>query len=328
LVASVLFIFGLKMLGDPKTARRGNILAALGMGLAILATMAFHKDDAGQRIGNYAWIIGGLLVGTVAGWLSAVKVKMTAMPQMVSIFNGMGGACAALISISEYDHLVAAGMVNNASVGILLTIVAGLVIGSVSFSGSVIAFAKLQGIMRKNIRLPFYNILNILLMAGIVVASYLVIAGVPANPIVCFYAIFALSLLYGVMFVIPIGGADMPVVISLLNSFTGVAAAFGGFLYDNQVMLTGGILVGSAGTLLTIVMCRAMNRSLTNVVFGAFGSGAKGAESSGKEGGNIKSTSVSDVAILLNYSKKVIVVPGYGLAVAQAQHAITEMESI
>lgn len=330
LVASVLFIFGLKMLGDPKTARRGNILAALGMGLAILATMAFHKDDAGQRIGNYAWIIGGLLVGTVAGWLAAVKVKMTAMPQMVSLFNGMGGACAALISISEFDHLMhlAGNSAGIATAGVLFTMVAGLVIGSVSFTGSMIAFAKLQGIMKKNIRLPLYNIINILMLLGIVVFSFMIIQQIPADPYPYFYAVFALSLLYGVLFVIPIGGADMPVVISLLNSFTGVAAAFGGFLYDNQVMLTGGILVGSAGTLLTIVMCRAMNRSLSNVIFGGFGGGAKAAEGSGKEGGNVKATSVSDVAILLNYAQKVIVVPGYGLAVAQAQHAIHEMESL
>lgn len=326
LVASVLFIFGLKMLGDPKTARKGNLLAAFGMGLAILATMALHKNDAGERIGNYGWILGGLIIGTLAGWISAKKVKMTAMPQMVSLFNGMGGACAALISISEFDHLMHGS--GTATVGVLLTMVAGLVIGSVSFTGSMIAFAKLQGVMKKNIRLPLYNIINILVMLGIVVFSAMIIAGVPADPYPYFYGVFALSLLYGVLFVIPIGGADMPVVISLLNSFTGVAAAFGGFLYDNQVMLTGGILVGSAGTLLTIVMCRAMNRSLTNVIFGGFGSSAKGAEGSAREGGNVKATSVSDVGILLNYAQKVIVVPGYGLAVAQAQHAIHEMESI
>ena len=330
LIASVLFIFGLKMLGDPKTARRGNLLAALGMGIAILATMAFHKNDEGERIGNYGWIIGGLLVGTVAGWLAAVKVKMTAMPQMVSLFNGMGGACAALISISEFDHLMhlSASGGPSATAGILLTMVAGLVIGSVSFSGSMIAYAKLQGIMKKNVRLPLYNIINNLAMIGIVVLSFMIIRQVPVDPYPYFYGLLVLSLAYGILFVIPIGGADMPVVISLLNSFTGVAAAFGGFLYDNQVMLTGGILVGSAGTLLTIIMCRAMNRSLMNVIFGGFGSGAKAADGGVKEGGNVKATSVSDVAILLNYAQKVIVVPGYGLAVAQAQHAIHEMESI
>lgn len=327
LVASVLFIFGLKMLGDPKTARRGNLLAAFGMGLAILATMVLHENDQGERIGNYGWIIGGLIVGTLAGWLAAVKVKMTAMPQMVSLFNGMGGACAALISISEFGHLMHADPA-MATAGTLFTMVAGLVIGSVSFTGSMIAYAKLQGIMKKNFRLPFYNIINILMMLGIVVFSFMIIRQVPADPYPYFYGVFALSLLYGILFVIPIGGADMPVVISLLNSFTGVAAAFGGFLYDNQVMLTGGILVGSAGTLLTIVMCRAMNRSLTNVIFGGFGSGAKAAEGSAKEGGNVKATSVSDAAILLNYAQKVIVVPGYGLAVAQAQHAIHEMETL
>lgn len=319
LIASVLFIVGLKMLGGPKTARTGNFLAAGGMGLAIVATIALHRNDEGEPIGNFGWIGVAILIGSVVGWLSAKRVKMTEMPQMVSLFNGMGGACAALISLVEFGHLH-----EGASVGITLTIVAGLVIGAVSFSGSIIAFAKLQELMKKTFRLPAQNIIIIVLLLSILALSIYVSMGHISTELI--YLIFALSLLYGVLFVVPIGGADMPVVISLLNSFTGVAAAFGGFLYNNQVMLTGGILVGSAGTLLTILMCNAMNRSLTNVLFGSFGGGSKTASGGAKAEMVVRSTSPSDVAVMMNYAQKVIVIPGYGLAVAQAQHIIHEME--
>lgn len=333
LIASVLFVIGLKMLSGPKTARQGNTLAAVGMGLAIVATIFLHEQD-GHAIGNYGWIFAGIAIGTVVGWMAAKKVKMTAMPQMVSLFNGMGGACAGLISLIEFGHLMhQAELDPTMTLGGtgLLTIVAGLVIGTVSFMGSMVAYAKLQGLMKGNIRLPFYNFINTgLLIAIFAVCAVITTAANPGNVSMLFYTALVLSALYGVLFVVPIGGADMPVVISLLNSFTGVAAAFGGFLYHNQVMLTGGILVGSAGTLLTFVMCKAMNRSLANVVFGAFGggSGAVGASTSTAGGGAIKEVSVSDAAVLMNYSKKVIIVPGYGLAVAQAQHAIHEMESL
>lgn len=319
LIASVLFIVGLKMLGGPKTARTGNFLAAGGMGLAIVATIALHRNDAGEPIGNFGWIGVAILIGSVVGWVSAKRVKMTEMPQMVSLFNGMGGACAALISLVEFGHLH-----EGASVGITLTIVAGLVIGAVSFSGSIIAFAKLQELMKKTFRLPAQNIVIIALLLSILALSIYVSMGHTSIELI--YLIFVLSLLYGVLFVVPIGGADMPVVISLLNSFTGVAAAFGGFLYNNQVMLTGGILVGSAGTLLTILMCNAMNRSLTNVLFGSFGGGSKAAAGGAKAEMVVRSTSPSDVAVMMNYAQKVIVIPGYGLAVAQAQHIIHEME--
>lgn len=319
LIASVLFIVGLKMLGGPKTARTGNFLAAGGMGLAIVATIALHRNDAGEPIGNFGWIGVAILIGSVVGWVSAKRVKMTEMPQMVSLFNGMGGACAALISLVEFGHLH-----EGASAGIILTIVAGLVIGAVSFSGSIIAFAKLQELMKKTFRLPAQNIVIIALLLSILALSIYVSMGHTSIELI--YLIFVLSLLYGVLFVVPIGGADMPVVISLLNSFTGVAAAFGGFLYNNQVMLTGGILVGSAGTLLTILMCNAMNRSLTNVLFGSFGGGSKAAAGGAKAEMVVRSTSPSDVAVMMNYAQKVIVIPGYGLAVAQAQHIIHEME--
>jgi len=202
-----------------------------------------------------------------------------------------------------------------------------LVIGSVSFSGSIVAFLKLNGTMNKPIRLPSYNIVNtILLLIVTAFAAYIPWSGTESQALV--YGVFAVSLLYGVFFVVPIGGADMPVVISLLNSFTGLAAAFGGFLYNNQVMLTGGILVGSAGTLLTLVMCKAMNRPLFNVIFGAFGGGGDAVSKGNSDKGSIKDISVSDSAVLMNYAKKVIIVPGYGLAVAQAQHVIHELEAL
>lgn len=321
LLASVSFIVGLKMLSGPKTARQGNFLAAAGMGLAILATIFFYKSD-GANLNNKLWIFAGIGIGSILGTLSAKRVKMTAMPQMVSLFNGMGGACAAAISLIEFTHLSP-----ESPAGKIFVVVAGLVIGSVSFSGSIIAYAKLQEIMKSVIKLPVHNILTSGMLAAILGLLCWISLGNLSPGI--FYMLFVLSLAYGILFVIPIGGADMPVVISLLNSFTGVAAAFGGFLYDNQVMQTGGILVGSAGTLLTVLMCNAMNRSLTNVLFGAFGSGSAAAAASGtKAEMNIRSTNASDVAMLMHYAQKVIIVPGYGLAVAQAQHVIHEMEEL
>ncbi|OYU65056.1 MAG: NAD(P) transhydrogenase subunit beta [Cytophagaceae bacterium BCCC1] len=320
LLASVSFIVGLKMLSGPKTARQGNFLAAGGMTLAIIGTIFLHKNEEGHLIGNYAWIFGGIAIGTIAGWLSANKVQMTAMPQMVSLFNGMGGACAGLISIVEYKHLH-----DTASAGAVITILLGLIIGSVSFSGSIIAYLKLQEIMKKTFRLPAQNIFTIVLL--LLIVSMLVIT-IQLPAMFHLYLLLILSLGYGVLFVLPIGGADMPVVISLLNSFTGLAAAFGGFLYDNQVMLTGGILVGSAGTLLTILMCNAMNRSLMNVIFGSFGGGNAAVGADDGFVGTIKSTTPSDVAILMKYAQNVIIVPGYGLAVAQAQHVIHELEEL
>lgn len=321
LLASVAFIAGLKMLSGPRTARQGNILAAVGMGAAVVATLFLFTGPEGQHLGNRLWIFAAIAVGTVLGYISAVRVKMTAMPQMVSLFNGMGGACAAAISLIEFGHLKP-----DSPGGMIFTITAGLLIGSVSFSGSLIAYAKLQEILKTSKKLPAHNILTSALLVAI--GGLTVFISVGHTDPVLFYTLFALSLAYGVLFVVPIGGADMPVVISLLNSFTGVAAAFGGFLYQNQVMQTGGILVGSAGTLLTILMCNAMNRSLTNVLFGAFGGGSAAASGSGGGELNIRPTTASDVALIMNYAQKVIIVPGYGLAVAQAQHVIHEMESL
>jgi NAD(P) transhydrogenase subunit beta len=324
LFASITFILGLKMMGNPKSARNGNLLAAAGMTLAIIGTLFMHEMEVKPLV--YGLILLAIFIGTLAGWLTAKKVQMTKMPELVSLFNGMGGACAALISLIEAKELVHfyenEGFI-TAHVGFMATIFAGLVIGSVSFSGSIVAFLKLNGSLNKPIRLPGYNYINLIILIGTVAfAGYLSIGFETMLPV---YLLLLLALVYGIFFVMPIGGADMPVVISLLNSFTGLAAAFGGFLYDNKVMLTGGILVGSAGTLLTIVMCKAMNRSLTSVIFGAFGASSNAAAADSTQG-SVKDIGISDLAILMNYSKKVIIVPGYGLAVAQAQHTIHEME--
>jgi NAD(P) transhydrogenase subunit beta len=324
LLGSVTFIIGLKMLSNPATARNGNLIAAGGMSVAIFGTIFLYEEN-GQRLGNYGWIFGGIAIGAVIGTLAARKVKMTAMPEMVSMFNGMGGACAALISIVEFDHLEHAGLQGEGIVLIMIIILAGLVIGSVSFAGSMVAWGKLNGRI-KDFAFRGQHFLNILILVIVLGLATYIAGWQPEQARMIFFIIFALSLLYGVFFVMPIGGADMPVVISLLNSFTGVAAACGGFLYDNKVMLTGGILVGAAGTLLTVLMCRAMNRSLANVLIGSFG-GAK-AGTATKAQGNYKEISLSDTAVVMSYARKVMIVPGYGLAVAQAQHVCHELEKI
>lgn len=322
LIASVTFILGLKMLSHPKTARNGNLIAAFGMALGVAATIFLHESV----VGNYTWIFGGIIVGTVIGTLMALKVKMTAMPQMVSFFNGMGGACAGVISIVEFNkyaaHATEATSFMNGSVLVMLL---GVIIGSLSFSGSMIAYGKLEGKI-KDKALPLQRLINLFFMLVFIGLSYYMMTGAGGNYNIL-YLLFGLSLIYGILFVLPIGGADMPVVISLLNSFTGLAAALGGFLYGNSAMLTGGILVGSAGTILTILMCKAMNRSLLNVIIGSFGGGASGATTD-SELGTVKEITVNDLAILCNYAERVQIVPGYGLAVAQAQHVCHEFESI
>jgi NAD(P) transhydrogenase subunit beta len=326
------------MLSHPETARKGNLVAAVGMTIAILATIFLYTDENGNKLGNYAWIFGGLIIGTIVGTLAAKKVQMTAMPEMVSLFNGMGGACAMLISIIEFKHhtSIPVDLYEEAGASALkmipgtlfVTIIVGMVIGSVSFAGSIIAWGKLNGKI-KDFSFNGQHIVNLMLLGIITALTVYVVAMRPEATIMLFYVILVLSLVYGIMFVFPIGGADMPVVISLLNSFTGVAAAFGGFLYNNPVMLTGGILVGSAGTILTILMCKAMNRSLKNVLIGSFGGGAKaGAGGAAKEQGNYKEISLNDTAVLMAYASKVMIIPGYGLAVAQAQHVCHELEKV
>ncbi|HEX5742872.1 MAG TPA: NAD(P)(+) transhydrogenase (Re/Si-specific) subunit beta, partial [Flavobacteriaceae bacterium] len=322
LIATVTFVFGLKMLGHPQTAKKGNFIAAVGMILAIIGTLFLHDFEV--SITNYILIGAALLVGTILGWVIAVKVKMTKMPEMVSLFNGFGGGSALLIGLIEFGNNVGVDESMKVSSSIMITILAAIIIGSITFTGSLIAWAKLDGSL-KDIRLPKYNLINNLIFLGLVIfGAYIVMQGTDSFALV--YLLLFASLVYGVLFVIPIGGADMPVVISLLNSLTGIAAAITGILYGNMVMLVGGILVGSAGLILTFVMCNAMNRSLSNVIFGAFGGDAVTALPTGKTGGVIKKTTASDSAILLNYASKVVIVPGYGLAVAQAQHVIHELE--
>ncbi len=329
LIGSITFIAGLKYLGNAKTARKGNIIAAIGMTLAILGTIFLYENSEGIRLQNLGLIFGGLILGSLLGYIAAKRVQMTAMPEMVSLFNGMGGACAMLISLIEIQHFTSHGIdINSMPKGEFLIIIIGMIIGSVSFAGSIIAWGKLSGkINDKSFGLQ--QMINIGLLIVIFGLAILAIVSGGEYTTQMFYGVLVLSLLYGILFVLPIGGADMPVVISLLNSFTGVAAACGGFLYDNKVMLVGGILVGSAGTLLTMVMCKAMNRSLINVLIGNFGGGAASAAAgSSSVQGTIKEIKASDVAILMKYAKKVVIVPGYGLAVAQAQHVCHELETL
>ena len=339
IIGAMSFIFGIKLLGHPDSAKRGNFIAGIGMTMAVFGTIFFYKTDGGGHLKNLEWIFSGVVLGTVIGTIMARRVQMTAMPQMVSFFNGMGGACAALISLVEFNHASAhvttavvdgitgasqsISQIPEMPVGKLLVIYLGLMIGSVSFAGSMIAYFKLDEKLKDKV-LPIQQVINLGLLGVILTISAVSVFGWVEIPN-SLYIVGALSLVYGVLFVLPIGGADMPVVISLLNSFTGVAAAFGGFLYHNNVMLFGGILVGSAGTLLTVLMCKAMNRSLTNVLIGNFGGGAKGGEAKAITG-TIKEITKADAAVLMKYSKKVVIVPGYGLAVAQAQHICHELE--
>jgi len=333
LIGSLTFIVGLKMLSHPESAREGNMVAAVGMFIAIFGTIFLYQEN-GVGLQNYEWIFGALVLGTVIGTLAAKRVKMTAMPELVSLFNGMGGACAALISVIEFGHIATLYSGEHPdqvapTQGTLLTIFLGLIIGAVSFAGSIIAWGKLNGKI-KDFSFKGQQVFNLVLFfATLAVAGYLVVA-IDSSNYLLFYGILVAALIYGVLFVLPIGGADMPVVISLLNSFTGVAAACGGFLYNNSVMLTGGILVGAAGTLLTVLMCKAMNRSLTNVLIGSFGGNAAaggGASAAGSQGA-YKEISISDAAVCMSYANKVIIVPGYGLAVAQAQHVCHELEKL
>jgi len=332
LIASVGFILGLKLLSNPASAKLGNRIASVGMLLAIVGTILLYKDEQGNQLHNLPFIVLAIAIGSVIGAVAAKKVKMTAMPEMVSIFNGMGGACAALISIAEFRHLSASFLASgpeflDTSPGFILIILLGLIIGSVSFAGSVVAWGKLNGKV-KDWTFKGQHLINLLVLLLVLLLSVYLLNDFVAANYSLFYVIFLFSLLYGVFFVLPIGGADMPVVISLLNSFTGVAAACGGFLYDNKAMLTGGILVGAAGTLLTILMCKAMNRSLRNVLIGSFGSSGASAGIAIVSHAPYKEISLSDAAMVMCYAHKVVIVPGYGLAVAQAQHACHELEKM
>ena len=319
LVAAVLFILGLKQLSSPKGARNGNFIAAGGMVIALLATIPLlHFTTAGVTI-----IAIGVAIGAVVGTVGARMVKMTAIPQMVALFNGVGGGAAALVAVAELLHFG-----EHPAFTVAFPSVFSIVIGSVSFAGSMVAFAKLQELMTGTpITYPGQQVVNGLLAAAIIgfVIAVLGIASVPFS----FLALMILALVLGVAFVLPIGGADMPVVISLLNAFTGLAVAASGFTLKNFALIVAGTLVGASGSLLTKLMSDAMGRSLANVLFGAFGQVRAGAAAAaGKEGRSVRSASAEDLGTLLAYSQRVIIVPGYGLAVAQAQHAVRELAEL
>jgi len=319
LVGAVAFILGLRGLSDPKTARKGNLTAAFGMGLAIVTSLLYPIQNSPD---NFIWIVGALIIGALIGWFSSSRVQMTSMPQLVSIFNGLGGGSAMILALVEYMKLNSTGL----TVGLgALTILFTLFVGAVSFSGSILAYLKLDGKVKdKHVVLPKHQIINIiLLIISIVALGYAMM-----NPSTMSIVIaMVICLIYGFSFVAPIGGADMPVVISLLNSVTGISAATAGFLYNNQIMILGGILVGASGTILTVLMCNAMNRSLANVLIGGFTATSAPGEDK-NAGKTAQSTTAIDVAILLNYASKVIMVPGYGMAVAQAQKQAKELDEI
>jgi H+-translocating NAD(P) transhydrogenase subunit beta len=315
LITIVTFILALRFLSNPATARRGNQIGAVGMLVAIVVTFLQKSVD------SYWEIIVGMVVGGVFGFVAARKVRMTAMPQMVALFNGVGGGAAALIALAEF-HLRAPDP-GTLKTDISASIMLSAIIGSISFAGSMIAFAKLQELIRgRPIVFPGQQVVNGLLFAAVLAAGIAIAAGAEQQWLM--WGLIAGASLFGVLFVLPIGGADMPVVISLLNAFTGLAAAATGFELENNVLIVSGMLVGASGTLLTVMMGRAMNRSVLNVLFGAFGqlapSAAAGA--AGDTDGQVRSASADDVAIMLAYANKVVFVPGYGMAVAQAQHDV------
>ena len=314
-LSAVLFILGIKRLSSPKTARNGNAIASTGMLVAIIATLiSFDLLD-------YKLIIIGMGIGGVIGILFATRVEMTQMPQMVAIFNGFGGGASALIASAEY---LSNYQNNSLSMFLVITITLSVFIGTLTLTGSFIAFGKLQGfISGQPILFPGQQLFNALLAIGIVASSYLLASGNLDN-LSTFYAIIAISALMGITLTIPIGGADMPVVISLLNSYSGVAASATGFVLMNNGLIIAGALVGASGLILTNIMCKGMNRSLANVIFGAMGVPEETSKSSGKQI-NIKSSTTDEAAMILDAADKVIVVPGYGLAVAQAQHAVREV---
>ena len=320
ILSATLFVVGLKRLQSPATARRGNALAALAMLIAIVATLI--END----VLSWTGILAGMAIGSVIGALAARTVKMTDMPQMVGIFNAFGGGASALVAAAEFVRLQQTGASVSASAG--LTIGLGSLIGAVTFSGSFVAFGKLQGLVSGNpITFPLQKTFNALLFLS-TLALGAAMSGAFAvgelTPLMIFLIFTGISLLLGVLLVIPIGGADMPVVISLLNSYSGLAASAAGFVVGNMVLIISGALVGAAGLILTVIMCKAMNRSLANVAFGAFGGESASAQvTSGDK--TVKSVDAEQAAMVLAYAQSVVVVPGYGLAVAQAQHELRKV---
>lgn len=318
LIAASLFIVGLKKLGSPATARQGNVVAAAGMLLAIIATL-LDRD-----VLNYQMIFLALAIGSAIGLIAAYKVQMTEMPQMVGLLNGLGGAASALVAIGEFWRLLSSGA--PVSIESVITIILGVLIGGITLTGSFLAFAKLQGILPgAPVTFPLQQPVNALLLIGFLVGSgYLIVA--PSNLSV-FLGLVGISLILGVLFVLPIGGGDMPVVISLLNSYSGLAASAAGFVVMNNMLIIAGALVGASGIILTQIMCKAMNRSIFSVLFGAFGSSGSVAVAgtSSNTDKTVKSVDAEEAAMMLGYARNVVVVPGYGMAVAQAQHSVREL---
>ncbi len=328
LLGAAAFVIGLHQMNSPATARQGNLLSAGGMALAIAGTVALIATRGGVQGLGWPIIAIGVIVGGGLGLYTARTVKMTAMPQLVSLFNAVGGGAAALIGIDDYIRLSNLG--GSIPLETTIATVLDVIIGCITFSGSLIASGKLQGLVPgKPIKIPGGQLVTVGLAAiAVVAAGYLLYAG--ANVPVLF-VIIAVSLIFGVTMVLPIGGADMPVVISLLNSFTGTAVAMAGFVIDNPVLIIAGALVGASGAILTKLMADAMNRSVLNIIAGGFGTGdvaAGAAGPAGGPGGAVREISADDVAIQLAYASKVIIVPGYGLAVAQAQHAVRELAEL
>ncbi|MCL0031087.1 NAD(P)(+) transhydrogenase (Re/Si-specific) subunit beta [Dehalococcoidia bacterium] len=318
ITAAVLFIIGLKKLSSPATARTGNALSGLAMFLAVLVTIV------GRTSVTWEWIVIGVAIGVVIGSMSAYFIKMTAMPQMVAIFNGFGGGASGLVAYLEYYNN-SGGLVTPAT---SLSVMISVIIGAITFMGSFIAFGKLQGfIPSRPILFPMRNIINgVILIATLSTILWILVDNTHLTPI---YAAITFSLILGVLLIIPIGGADMPVVVALLNSYSGIAAAATGFVLENTILIIAGSLVGASGIILTRIMTKAMNRSLANVMLGGFGS-QDGSSSSvlQKEERPVTAASASDVAMILEYARSVIIVPGYGLAVAQAQHQLRELSDL
>jgi NAD(P) transhydrogenase subunit beta len=311
-LAAVLFILGLKRMSSPKGARGGIVWAGVGMLVATLITFLY------PGMHNFGLMLAAILIGGIAAWWSGKRVAMTAMPQMVALYNGMGGGAAAAIAAAELLHP------EGLSTAARTLAVVGALIGAVSFSGSLIAFAKLQGLINKSLRFKGQQIVNglVFLLAVGYGAMFALGYAHDSSPVVFF---FLLSLLFGVLMTVPIGGADMPVVISLYNAFTGLAVAFEGFVLQNPAMIIAGMVVGSAGTLLTQLMAKAMNRSIGNVLFSNFG---ETSAAGGEVTGSMKPIDAADAGVMMAYGSKVIIVPGYGMAVAQAQHKVWELTKL
>ena len=328
LIASIFFIFGIKFLGSPKTARKGNLYAAIGMFLAIAATLF------DQQVLTFEWIIIGTIIGASVGLIMAIKTPMTGMPQMVGMLNGFGGGASILVALSEYfkknpNYPVNSGVPFNLPLDQGVAIILSILIGGVTFTGSLIAFGKLQGIVTgKVVKYPLQHSMNAILFLGVLAAgAYVVMFPAMINIVLI---ITAVSLVLGVLLVLPIGGADMPVAISLLNSYSGLAGSMTGFVLGNNVLIIAGALVGASGIILTMIMCKGMNRSLMKVVLGGWANAGSTTASSSTTSpkGDVKSIDAEELAMLLDSVSSVIIVPGYGMAVGQAQHAVRDLMNI